>query len=315
MKRKQKSFLDLHLHIYPQHLSLTVTTGQKWLLTNCHIKTEDDLNLEITNLLRGFLKKVENMLYMLLAACDMGLISLNDSGLFLNEEMLTGEDQEYHQDDPYLSDSAQPPADPTVEPSQEPAQEPAQEPSTEPQEDDADGDGFTESQGDCDDTLYTVNPNAVELCDGNDNNCNGNIDEIGQVDSYEPNNTISYPVGSFDNLDEHWLMANLHNPMDQDRYEFYISDGWWENFEVDVHLTSLSNQVDYVMELWYVEDPSGAFVGQLDISDVGGYNGNERIVYSGIPFIDDAGWYEIVVYSSSGGGCDSDYELDFDFGM
>jgi len=42
--------------------------------------------------------------------------------------------------------------------------------------DDADGDGFSK-QGDCDDQNPLVFPDASELCDGADNNCNGQTDE------------------------------------------------------------------------------------------------------------------------------------------
>ena len=42
---------------------------------------------------------------------------------------------------------------------------------------DFDGDGFTEDQGDCDDTLAAISPNATEICDGIDNNCNGLADD------------------------------------------------------------------------------------------------------------------------------------------
>src|SRR2546427_10244469 len=42
---------------------------------------------------------------------------------------------------------------------------------------DSDGDGFSECQGDCDDTNPAVHPGAAESCDRTDNNCDGRIDE------------------------------------------------------------------------------------------------------------------------------------------
>ena len=41
---------------------------------------------------------------------------------------------------------------------------------------DADGDGYDESE-DCDDSSSVVNPGAEEICDGVDNNCDGEVDE------------------------------------------------------------------------------------------------------------------------------------------
>ena len=48
---------------------------------------------------------------------------------------------------------------------------------------DLDGDGFTESQGDCNDNDATINPAAQEVCDSVDNNCDGQIDE-GVINPY-----------------------------------------------------------------------------------------------------------------------------------
>lgn len=42
---------------------------------------------------------------------------------------------------------------------------------------DQDGDGFTPNDGDCDDSSAMIHPNADEICDGIDNNCDWLIDE------------------------------------------------------------------------------------------------------------------------------------------
>ena len=41
---------------------------------------------------------------------------------------------------------------------------------------DMDGDGFN-AEEDCNDNDATINPSLEEICDGIDNNCDGNIDE------------------------------------------------------------------------------------------------------------------------------------------
>ena len=64
---------------------------------------------------------------------------------------------------------------------------------------DNDSDGFSENQGDCDDTNVTIYPGAEELIDGIDNDCDGQIDEstaieFPEVYSFERNgaSTIAY---------------------------------------------------------------------------------------------------------------------------
>ncbi|MEE2752113.1 MAG: MopE-related protein [Myxococcota bacterium] len=48
---------------------------------------------------------------------------------------------------------------------------------------DIDGDGFSIDEGDCDDENAEVHPEAVELCDSVDNNCDGDVDEEGAEDA------------------------------------------------------------------------------------------------------------------------------------
>ena len=42
---------------------------------------------------------------------------------------------------------------------------------------DLDGDGLSPAEGDCDDGNPAVHPNAAEVCDGLDNDCEGTTDE------------------------------------------------------------------------------------------------------------------------------------------
>lgn len=46
---------------------------------------------------------------------------------------------------------------------------------------DDDGDGFTPAEGDCDDAEPAASPAQAELCDGLDNDCDGDVDEAGAV--------------------------------------------------------------------------------------------------------------------------------------
>ena len=75
--------------------------------------------------------------------------------------------------DPTISvePSSEPATEPGSEPSTEPSIEPATEPSTEldPMDVDDDGDGFSENDGDCNDSNSSIFPGTDETCDLIDN--------------------------------------------------------------------------------------------------------------------------------------------------
>ncbi len=61
---------------------------------------------------------------------------------------------------------------------------------------DEDGDGFSVSTGDCDDDDAEINPTAEEICDGLDNNCDGETDEGVQLTFYADADGDSYGDGA-----------------------------------------------------------------------------------------------------------------------
>ena len=77
-------------------------------------------------------------------------------------------------------------------------------------DDDWDKDGFTESNGDCDDTNNEIYPGVVEYCDGFDNDCNGELDDDPQdIKWYQDEDQDSYGVEEFLYLTVNDLMDML----------------------------------------------------------------------------------------------------------
>jgi hypothetical protein len=104
---------------------------------------------------------------MTLGACkgtDKTLGTANDSGV---DEVLP-EDSGDAADPELENETGSPPDDSDVDGTDDDTVSPST---------DNDGDGFTPEGGDCDDWNPDVHPDATEVCDGDDNNCDGTIDE------------------------------------------------------------------------------------------------------------------------------------------
>ena len=140
---------------------------------------------------------------------------------------------------------------------------------------DNDQDGFT-SDVDCDDFDYTTNPNAVEHCDGIDNNCNGEVDEDVLLSFYEDLDGDGF--GNTDTLIESCASIDGYVPFGNDCDD--------SNPEVYSGATEICNEVDdncngevdegVVLGLYYDADGDGYGDPNLPSSDC---NGGEGYVY------------------------------------
>ena len=74
-------------------------------------------------------------------------------------------------------------------------------------DDDKDLDGWTIGDGDCDDTSGSINPGAEDICDGKDNNCDGEIDEGGSNTFY-----IDYDGDGFGTDTEYFTLTDCDAP-------------------------------------------------------------------------------------------------------
>jgi uncharacterized protein (TIGR02145 family) len=75
-----------------------------------------------------------------------------------------------------------------------------------PNDIDNDNDGYTENQGDCDDTDASTYPGATELADGKDNDCDGEIDEDLETSTVTDQDGNTYEFKSYG--DQTWSVEN-----------------------------------------------------------------------------------------------------------
>lgn len=163
---------------------------------------------------------------------------------------------------------------------------------------DNDFDGFTEEEGDCDDTLSTTSPNGVEVPDEIDNDCDGIIDE--ETDAYDDDGDgYAEMDGDCDDTD-----ATIHpdgvetcDGVDQD------CDG-----VIDNETICFDDDGDgFTEEQGDCNDnASSAYPNGTEVAD-GIDNDCDTFIDEGTPFFDDDGdcyCESTPCYGSSSGNCD-----------
>ena len=109
-------------------------------------------------------------------------------------------------------------------------------------EDDRDGDGYTTVDGDCNDDDWYSYPGADEYCDGQDNDCDGDVDE--DFWGYEESNDVlgtatdlgelDYNGIATDPMSTELLDLSLHNSEDQDWFRFDADDDFYDDIAIVV---------------------------------------------------------------------------------
>ena len=177
---------------------------------------------------------------------------------------------------------------------------------------DVDQDGFSVEDGDCDDYDPFINPVQLDDCDGVDNNCDGILDNDAIGGIYEPNDTPwnGFYIGDYTAGDYTSVQGLISTPTDIDIYEFYIEDGWFDDFKIDFELHALGIQADFVAELWLIENASGDREDLLLSVNNLTTGGIERADWEGDWLTDDSGYYEFRISAVSGQDCNAHYELE-----
>lgn len=167
---------------------------------------------------------------------------------------------------------------------------------------DDDGDGWTENEGDCDDAAATVHPEAIDGCDGEDEDCDGEVDEdAAGDDDYEPNDTNAHDLGSINDEPTLAIQGLLHNDGDIDRFSFRFKDTWSPDFTLSVALSSIPSGAAYRLS---VENLS---TGEYLVDEAGDGDLSGSMEESWLE--DQSASFAVSISSEGGADCNRNYLL------
>ena len=181
-----------------------------------------------------------------------------------------------------------------------------------PNDVDDDADGYTENEGDCDVNDKYTYPRAEDICDGVDNDCDDIIDEDGDEDRHEPNDSSPYDLGDLTGVDAEYVEGYIFGSTDQDNFSFWEIDYWDSDFYIEVTLEPPS-QLDLSMDLFFIDDENGASAVHVATSASAGAGGTETIVFEGWNTEWSDGTYIVRIWSENQGeSCSRPYQMKID---
>lgn len=201
-----------------------------------------------------------------------------------------------------------------------------------PNDVDMDGDGWTPNQGDCDDGDTAVSPDATEICDNIDNDCDGVINngwedaqEFDGLGGLRPNDTYDtyYDMGEVDselpplNASVNIAGLTLHHPGDEDWFLFYADDEFEDpsNPRITVDLPATGN---FTATLYFVgANQSDAMSWPWEIEQSKSGNGTLTLRCSNncdrglFAWDEDEDWWGIKIVANTwpAASCSTTYDL------
>jgi hypothetical protein len=172
---------------------------------------------------------------------------------------------------------------------------------------DADGDGVSAEQGDCDELRADVQPGAADdSCDGVDQDCDGAADDGWAGDPLEGDAPTT--LGDLGQGGEVILLAHAFPDGDQDAYAFTVEDADLAIFDIEAWVYDVPAGVDVALTLEWSADPDGVARGVVASADARGAGGDELLEWPGEAWQDDGGAYTLRV-TARGGDCARAYLL------